>query len=281
MQPSTNDLRGKHAVITGPTAGIGFVTAHALATRGAEVTLVCRSPEKAEPLVAQIAAAGGPAPTVVEMDLASLASVRTAGQRILDRGKAIDLLINNAGIAGYRGQTADGFEIQFGTNHLGHFLFTTLLLPLVADRTGRVVTVASRAHLGAKRIPFEALQQPTKSVSGFPEYQVSKLCNVLFSAELARRVAGRGIHTYSLHPGVIASDIWRRVPWLLRKIMTMRMMTNEQGAQTSLYCATAAACAGETGLYYNKERVAPTSELAQDAALAGLLWARSEAWVKA
>lgn len=273
------DLHGKHVVITGPTAGIGYYSALDLARRGAALTLVCRTPQKAEGLVHQIVSSGGPQPTVVEMDLGSLASVRQAGQQILQRGVKIDVLLNNAGIAGHRGQTEDGFEITFGTNHLAHFLFTNLLLPLVADNGGRIVTVASRAHLGAKGIPFESLRSPTKTVSGFPEYQVSKLANVLFSSELGRRVAGRGIHTYSLHPGVVASDIWRRVPWLIRKLMMMRMLTSEQGAQTSIYCATSDVCAGETGLYYDKQRVAPTSKLALDRTLSELLWKRSEEWV--
>lgn len=273
------DMHGKHVVITGPTAGIGHATALALARRGARLTLACRTPQKADALVHQIVSGGGAAPTVVEMDLASLTSVRAAAAQVLGTGIAIDVLINNAGLAGQRGQTRDGFELAFGTNHLGHFLLTTMLLPLMTEHGGRIVTVSSRSHLAAKGLPFETLRAPTKSVSGLPEYAVSKLCNVLFSAELGRKLAPRGITTYSLHPGVVASDIWKRVPWPIRKLMMLRMISNEQGAATTLYCATSEACAGETGLYYNKSRVAAPHELAHDQTLAALLWQRSAEWV--
>jgi NAD(P)-dependent dehydrogenase (short-subunit alcohol dehydrogenase family) len=191
----------------------------------------------------------------------------------------LHLLINNAGLAGTRGLTRSGFETAFGTNHVGTFLFTNLLLDAVKRAApARIVTVASRAHYDSKGLNWDALKKPTKTIAGLPEYAASKLANVLFSAELARRLAGTGVTTYSLHPGVVATDVWRRVPWPIRPLIMRGMITPEQGARTTLYCATSPACASETGLYYTKEAAREPSALAQDAALAAELWRRSEEW---
>ena len=152
------------------------------------------------------------------------------------------MLLNNAGVGGQRGLTADGFELHFGVNHLGHFALTQLLLPRLADSAdsgpgARVVNVSSEAHYGATGIDFAAVRRRTATYAGMREYSVSKLCNVLFSQELARRATGRDVRSYALHPGVVASDIWRRVPRLARPFLTRRMLTIEQGAGTSVYCA--------------------------------------------
>ena len=136
------------------------------------------------------------------------------------------MLVNNAGVAGRRGLTRQGFELMFGVNHLGHFALTNALLGcLTGSAPARVVTVSSDAHYSAKGIDFEALRRRARGLTGLPEYAVSKLCNVLFTQELARRVAGTGVTTYALHPGVVASDIWRRVPWPVRPIVTRRMLS--------------------------------------------------------
>jgi NAD(P)-dependent dehydrogenase (short-subunit alcohol dehydrogenase family) len=198
----------------------------------------------------------------------------------LARDLPLHLLINNAGLAGARGLSASGFELAFGVNHMGHFLLTELLLDrLRSSAPARIVTVASRAHMRVPSIDWNALRAATKTRSAVHEYGVSKLANVLFSAELGRRLAGSGVTTYCLHPGVVASEVWRAVPWPVRPLIKLFMLSTEQGARTTLHCATAVEAAGQTGLYYDKSRVAEPVGLALDAALAAELWRRSEAWV--
>ena len=192
----------------------------------------------------------------------------------------LHLLVNNAGLAGTRGITASGFELAFGVNHMGHFLLTQLLLErLRASAPARIVTVASRAHTRTDGVDWDALRRPTRTRTAIHEYAVSKLANVWFSAELARRLEGSGVTTYALHPGVVASDVWRSVPWPFRSLIKLRMLSTDEGAKTSLYCATAPECAGESGLYYDKCRVRTPSALGHDSALAQELWRRSEAWL--
>jgi retinol dehydrogenase 12 len=273
------DLTGRTFLVTGANAGIGYATAMELARRGGRVHLGCRSGTKGEAAVAAITAAtGSDQVRLLLLDLADLASVRRAAGEVLELGEPLHVLINNAGIGGARGRTADGFEIHFGINHLGHFALTTQLLPLLASSApARIVTVASDAHYQAKGIDFEGLHNRTKGITGLHEYAVSKLCNVLFSAELGRRLTGAGVTTYSLHPGVVASQIWRRVPWPARAIVTRRMLTIEQGARTSLYCATSAEVAGESGRYYDNCQQAEPSKVATPE-LATRLWEYSERW---
>jgi retinol dehydrogenase-12 len=276
------DLAGRVYLVTGANAGIGCATARELASRGGRVHLGCRSRAKGEAAVAAITAAtGSDQVRLLLVDLADLASVRKAADEFLRLGEPLHVLINNAGVAGARGRTADGFEIHFGINHLGHFALTTALLPLLTESApARIVNVASDAHYQARGIDFEGLRNRTKGMTGLPEYAVSKLCNVLFAAELARRQAGTGVSAYSLHPGVVASEIWRRVPWPARQIMTRRMLSIEQGAQTSLYCATSPEVAGESGKYYDRCRVAEPSKIAT-AELAAKLWEYSARWTAA
>jgi len=273
------DLAGRVYLVTGANAGIGYATARELAGRGGRVHLGCRSLAKGEAAVAAITAAtGNDQVRLLLLDLADLASVRKAADEFLRLGEPLHVLINNAGVAGARGRTADGFEVHFGINHMGHFALTTALLPLLTESApARIVNVASDAHYQAKGIDFEGLRHRTKGITGLPEYAVSKLCNVLFAAELARRQAGTGVSAYSLHPGVVASEIWRRVPWPARQIMTRRMLSIEQGAQTSLYCATSPEVAGESGRYYDRCRVAEPSKFVT-AQLAATLWDYSSRW---
>jgi len=263
-------LRGRVALITGANTGIGLVTARELAARGAHVFVACRSAQRAQDALAVIAAGNGaPPPEALALDLGDFASVRTCAQAFVARGLPLHLLINNAGVAGSRGSTRSGFELAFGVNHVGHFLFTQLLLDRIkASAPARIVTVASKAHYRAPGFDWNALRLRTATRSGLPEYGVSKLANVMFSAELARRLEGSGVTTYALHPGVVASDIWRGVPWPVRSLIKLAMISTEEGARTTLYCATDAAVAGASGLYYDSCRPKEPSRVAQDRALA-------------
>ncbi|MGN6794307.1 MAG: SDR family oxidoreductase [Streptosporangiaceae bacterium] len=276
------DLAGQTFLVTGANAGIGYATAEALARRGGRVYLGARSQAKGEQAVAAIrAATGSNQLKLISLDLSELASVRRAARTVLERGDPLHVLINNAGVGGAHGRTADGFEIHFGVNHLGHYALTQELLPLLtASAPARIVVVASDSHYQARGINFEALRNRTKGITGLPEYAVSKLCNVLHAAELGRRLAGTGVTAYSLHPGVVASQMWRRVPWPARQLVTRRMLTIEQGARTSLYCATSAEVAGQTGLYYDSCRQTEPSRLTTPE-LAALLWEHSEEWTAA
>ena len=266
-------------VVTGANTGIGLATASALAGQGWRVWVTARSEGKGAAAVAGIrAATGNDAVFLLMLDLADLSSVRACADAFLGRGEALHVLINNAGVGGARGLTRQGFELMFGVNHLGHFLLTQLLLErLVSSAPARVVTVSSDAHYNARGIHSDALRRPARGITGLGEYAVSKLCNVLFSQELARRTEGTGVHSYALHPGVVASDIWRRVPWPVRPLVTRRMLSVDQGAQTSLYCATSPSVASESGLFYDKCALREASEVATPE-LGRALWERSEAW---
>ncbi len=275
------DLKDKVVVITGANSGIGLETALNLASRGAEVVLACRSEEKTLPVIKEITTqTGNSKVSFHKLDLGSLKQVRESAELLLKSDRPIHLLINNAGLAGKKGQTQDGFELAFGTNHLGHFLWTNILLERVkASAPARIVNLASMAHSDAKPIDWDALTETSKSMTGLPEYAVSKLANVLHAKSLTKRLEVTDVTTYSLHPGVVASDVWRRVPkpiaWIMKKFMT----SSEDGAATSLYCATSSDVATDSGKYYDKSKEKKPSQLALDEALAEELWVRSEQWV--
>ena len=275
------ELANKTFIVTGANTGIGKITAKELARAGAHVFLACRSERKTAEVIDEIRRdIPGANVEYVQLDLGDLASVRACAEAILARNEPIHGLINNAGLAGHRGLTKDGFELTFGTNHLGHYLFTRLLLDRLKQAgTARIVNVSSKSHYRARGIDWDALKQPARTVTGMREYEQSKLSNVLFTKELARRLDGTGITTYAVHPGVVATDVWRRVPAPVRWVMKKFMITPEEGAQSSLRCATAPELAGETGRYYDvggKER--RPSRLADDAELATELWKRSAEW---
>ena len=275
------DLANRVVVITGANIGIGRAVATELARGGARLRLLCRSLPKAEPVVEELRTAAGHSDVLaIACDLGSLASVRTAAAELLARDEPLHVLINNAGVAGQRGATSDGFELQFGVNHLGHFLLTTLLLErLRASAPARIVHVASSNHRGARGIDWEAVRQPTASVAGLHEYNVSKLANVLFSAELARRLEGTGVTSYAVNPGRVASNIWQRIPWPFRQLFKMTMLTTEEGARSAVHAATSADVV--SGRYYGKRATEePVSREGLDQALATELWARSEQWTR-
>ncbi|HEY6078645.1 MAG TPA: SDR family oxidoreductase [Polyangiaceae bacterium] len=273
------DLLGRVCLVTGASSGIGRVTAEALAARGARVWLACRDESKTQPVLRAIAAAGGDA-SFVALDLADLHSVEACARAVLARSEPLHVLINNAGLAGKLGLTVQGFELAFGVNHLGHFALTHWLLPrLLEQAEARVVNVASLAHYNVDGIDFERLRRPGNYFTVLRQYGVSKLANVLHAKELARRYGGQGLHAYALHPGVIASDIWRQVPQPVRWWMTRSMISNEAGAETSLYCATSPEVADDNGLYYDECRIKEPSSAARNAELARELWQRSERYL--
>jgi retinol dehydrogenase-12 len=277
------DLRGRRYVITGANTGVGRATALALAARGADLVLACRSAGRAAAAIAAISAlpdAG--AVELVHMDLASLASVRRAAAEISRHDRPVDALINNAGVGGARGITEDGFELAFGVNFLGHYLLTRALLPSLAPGA-RIVHLSSGSHRSARALDLEAVRRSTASLTGIAEYAISKLCVMLFHHELARRSAGSSRISIAADPGDVASEAWRHVPWPVRAWMTRSMQTPEQGARTSVLCATAPLGARSpsdaSGRLYAAEREVAPSALSLDASLARELWERSAAWV--
>jgi retinol dehydrogenase-12 len=282
MRRAVGELSGRTFLVTGANTGIGLTTATALAARGGRVHVACRSRDKGTSAVAHIKLeTGSDDVSFLPLDLADLASVRAAAAAFLALGEPLHVLVNNAGVAGQRGLTRDGFELMFGVNHLGHFALTLALLDRLADcgPDARIVHVSSDAHYQARGIDFELVRRRTRAITGMPEYAVSKLANVAFSQELARRLEGSGVTSYALHPGVVASDIWRRIPRLVRPLITRKMLTTEQGAQTSLYCATDPGLAGQSGRFYDLCAEREPSPVATPE-LGRRLWERSEAWVR-
>jgi NAD(P)-dependent dehydrogenase (short-subunit alcohol dehydrogenase family) len=273
------ELGGKVVVVTGASSGIGRVTVERLAARGARVILAGRNAQTHEAVVRELRQAGGDAEHV-SLDLNDLGSVRACAQQLTERQPYIDVLINNAGVAGRRDLTKQGFEAAFGVNHLGHFLLTQLLLHrLLATEGARVVNVSSKAHYGAAGVDFDALRRPATLLSAFACYEVSKLCNVLHAAELARRYGSQGLRCYALHPGVLATGVWRHVPQPARALMKLFMKPEREGAATTLHCAVGSQVAEQNGCYYDDCREVAPSALAQDRELAAELWRRSEAWL--
>jgi NAD(P)-dependent dehydrogenase (short-subunit alcohol dehydrogenase family) len=281
MFPTMADLANKTFIVTGANAGIGKITALELARQGAHVILACRSKAKTDVVIEDIKReTGNDKVEFVPLDLGDLASVRACAEAIIARNIPIHGLINNAGLGGHRGITKDGFELQFGTNHLGPYLFTRLLLDRIkGSGEARIVNVASKSHYQAKKIDWTKLQQPTRSMTAMDEYAVSKLSNVLFTKELARRLENTDVTTYAVHPGVVATEIWKRVPGPFRWAIKKFMITPEKGAEASLRCATDPELAKQTGRYYDVGgRETTPSKLADDAELAKTLWTKSAEW---
>jgi len=253
---TTPTMAGKICVVTGGTAGIGLVTARELVRRGGDVTLVGRDARRGEAAVAAIrAAAGDGAVDFIAADLSEQEQIRGFVRTFCDRRPRLDLLVNNAGgLFGSRQTTADGIERTFALNHLGYFLTTLLLLPwLQAAGSARIVVVASEAHRSA-RLDFDDLQGEHR-YNRWAAYRRSKLANLLFTYELARRLTGRGITANALHPGFVATDIGTRhrfVPKLLWRIGTLAAISPEEGARTSLHLACAPEVADVSGGYFIK-----------------------------
>jgi NAD(P)-dependent dehydrogenase (short-subunit alcohol dehydrogenase family) len=262
-------------LITGANTGIGKAKASEIAARGEKVILACRDRAKAESARKDVWARTPSAKVeLVDLDLSSFASVRACAQQVLARFPRIDVLINNAGVFPPNLRlTADGFEQQIGVNHLGHFLLTNLLLErLLAAGNARVVNVSSMMHAGGK-LDFASFRSPAK-YNAMAAYRQSKLANILFSNELARRNAGR-LTSNSLHPGGVATEIARDANVLMRVGMRLVGTTPEKGARTSVYLAADPALERITGKYFVSCREKAPSAEAQDAGLARALWDES------
>lgn len=274
----TADPAGRTVLVTGANSGLGRASADALAARGYAVILAARSEERTRPVLDDLRRRY-PSATLefLPLDLASLASIRAAAERVLASGRRLDVLMNNAGVAGTAGLTKDGFEITIGTNYIGPYYLTSLLLPrLEAAPNGRVVNVASVAHERIAAFDWTWLDRRTTGApSGFAMYAASKLMNILHARELARRLAGTHVTTYAVHPGAVASDIWRSLPWLVRHVLMLFMISNEKGARTQVWCATAPELATSSGQYYYKRREARGTALSRDEALAAELYDRT------
>ncbi len=264
------DLTGKVAIVTGGSGGLGEETARALAEKGARVILTARDRAKGEAAVKGIRSSTGNANVdMEELELASLESVRGFARRVLAKHQRLHILINNAGVmACPHGKTADGYELQFGTNHVGHFLLTCLLAPaLRAGAPSRVVSVSSRGH-HASPVVFEDIHFERRAYDKWLAYGQSKTANVLFAVELDRRLGGAGVRAYALHPGVIATELARHmVPEdieVLRKRMPsgeLRFKSIPAGAATSVYAATAPELEGKGGLYLEDCHIAAINDV--------------------
>jgi retinol dehydrogenase 12 len=272
--------RGRSFLVTGANSGIGRALAEALAFGGGRVLLAARSEERTRPVLEEIRARDRSADVeFLHLDLADLGSVRQAAERVLAEGKPLDVLVNNAGVAGTRALSADGFDLTYATNHIGPFHLTALLLPVLQRAPqGRIVNVSSIAHERVPGIDWTLLERRTEPrQSGFKDYAVTKLMNVLHAKELARRLRGTAVTTYALHPGGVASNIWRALPRPVQWGLKLFLISNEEGARTPLYCATAPELAGASGRYYDKSREARSNPLADDPVLATELWNRTTA----
>jgi len=271
-------MKGKVCVVTGATSGIGKAAATALAGMGGQVVLVGRDRGRADAAAAEIGAVSTLTPKVEIADLASMEQVRALAGRLaaLER---IDVLINNAGLVlGERRVTQDGFEHVFAVNHLAPFLLTNLLLPkLTGSAPARVVTVTSDAHSAAKLDLDDPSQE--HGWDSWRSYSNSKLANILFTRELARRLDGTGVTANCAHPGVVRTGFGRESRPLMRFGMTLArpfFLSPERGADTIVYLASSPDVAGETGGYYVKRQRREPSAAARDDAAARKLWDISE-----
>lgn len=282
-------IEGRRVVITGATSGIGRAAALELARRGASLAIVCRNRGKGEITVAEIErAVPGASADLVEGDLADLASVRNAAQELRDRYERIDVLINNAGVHAVAPRvTVDGFDHMLASNYLGPFLLTNLLLDrITAAAPARVIVVGSEAHRLAGRLHPERFEDLGNfgRIRSFRAYGRTKLLDILFAAELARRLAGTGVTANSLCPGTVATGLYGEMGVVARAVSRMPLVrTPEQGARTTLRLATDPALAGVTGRYFTSVPglgLLPSVRARRDANLQRLIWERTAALVE-
>jgi NAD(P)-dependent dehydrogenase (short-subunit alcohol dehydrogenase family) len=276
-------MQDKVCLITGITSGIGKVTARELARMGATVVGVARDEARGKAAVDEIRReAGNEGVHLLVGDVSSQADVRRVAAAFQSKFDHLHVLVNNAGaMFGERRVTADGLEATFATNHIAYFLLTSLLLDVIkGSAPARVVSVASEVHRGVQ-LDFDDLQFERRPYSLWPVYSASKLANVLWNAELARRLEGSGVTANSLHPGVIGSNIGATTgPGWMRfgmKLARPFLLTPEKGAATSIYLASSPEVAKVTGKYFDKKKPRETSPEANNQETARKLWAASEA----
>ncbi len=275
-------LAGKTILVTGASSGLGFQVAIQLARLGSSVVMLCRDPRRGEEAVAEAKArSGSQAISLVLCDLSSQADVRRLASEWRRERARLDVLVNNAGsVSPVRRVTVDGLEQTFAVNHLAYFLLTNLLLDVLErSAPSRIVNVASASHrLGD--LDFDDLQYERGGYGIMRAYSRSKLANVLFTAELARRLSGKGVTANCVHPGAVATNIWSRAPWYARPLVAAAkalMLRPEQGAKVIVRLAADPGLEGRTGGYYEKDRVVQPSRLARDEAVARRLWEVSAA----
>lgn len=271
-------LNHKIAIVTGANTGIGKETARGLAAQGYTVVLACRDVAKGESARLDITdSTKNPRVALLRLDLADLASIRSFAAEVKQRYPRLDVLINNAGLyTRLRSTTKQGFESTFGVNHLGTFLLTRELLPLLeASAPARIVVVSSNLHASG-RMRWDDLGFDRSSYSGAAAYNQSKLANVLFTKALARRLEGTGVTVNALHPGVVATELVREYPRPLVWLFQRFLVTPEVGARTSLHVATAPEAAAVSGLYFADSRPKKPAKAALDEEAQEKLWRLSE-----
>jgi len=269
-------MKDKVCLVTGANTGIGKVTARSLAESGATVVMVCRDKQKGEAARDEIKQKSGNQQVELMLaDLSSQAQIRKLADEFKARYNRLDVLVNNAGVyLPKRTLTEDGLETTFAVNHLAYFLLTNLLLDLLKQSApSRIVNVSSAAHHYGK-VEFDNLQGE-REYKGFAAYSNSKLENVLFTRELARRLADTGVTANALHPGAVATNIFRRLPTPIEWLIKAFTLSPEKGAETSIYLATSPEIEGISGKYFDKKREARISAIAQDDELARRLWDES------
>jgi len=272
----THDLDGKVILVTGATGGVGEATTRALAGMGATLVMVGRNPEKCQQVADEIKAkTGNPGVSYLVGDLSAQADVRRMAGEFKQQFSRLDVLVNNAGAFFLaRRESADGIEMTFALNHLAYFLLTELLLEvLVASAPARIVSVSSAAHRGAQ-LNFEDLENK-KGYRGWRAYGQSKLANLLFTNELARRLDGKGVTANALHPGFVASNFGKNNLGIFKPVMSLvqlRAIRPEAGAQTSIYLASSPQVQGVTGQYFDKKQAVEPLQAAHDREAARRLW---------
>ncbi|XP_052660429.1 dehydrogenase/reductase SDR family member 13 isoform X3 [Harpia harpyja] len=275
------ELRGRTAIVTGGSSGIGAATALELARCGARVVLATRNAPRGEAAARRIRTETGNAEVLfMQLDLASLRSVRAFATAFLRQEPHLHLLINNAGVSA-GGTTEDGFSLPFQVNHLGHFLLTQLLLErLQSCAPSRVVIVASRAHCAGRLRPDTLGRPPSGLLSTFQDYCDSKLANMLHARELATRLQGTQVTCYAVHPGFVNTELFRHTPLWLKPLFLplawLFFLDAAEGAQTSLHCATQEGLERFSGRYFADCRLQEPWPPARDDRLARALWEASE-----
>ncbi len=281
MEQSQGKMSGKICMVTGANGGIGYVTALELAKMGATVVLVCRNKSKGEAARSEIQTkSGNQSVDLLLADLSSQKSIRQLAEDFKSKYQHLHVLVNNAGAAfGQRTVTEDGLESTFAMNHLGYFLLTVLLLDVLkASAPSRIVNVSSSGHQTG-RIDFDDLQEEKKRYNTIRTYCNSKLANVLFTYELAKRLEGTGVTANCLHPGVVATNFGMGSGGLLGlgvKIARPFEITPEQGARTSIYLASSPDVEGVTGKYFAKCKERSSAKQSHDEATGQRLWQVSE-----